>query len=95
MKQIDMFVEAEDRRLFAGVPSLRFFIDRLPSKAWLTPVDIATALPGNPKTATVYRWIDSGCFTYLDLGSGRTGKRRCVIERASFLSFIKKRINKI
>lgn len=91
-----MFVEAEDRRLFAGVKSagFQFVLSRLPSSPWLTPADIATALPGNPKTDVVYRWIDSGCFENMDIGSGKTGKRRCMIERTSFLNFIKRRINK-
>ena len=90
-----MFVDAEDRRLFAGVPSLQFVIGRLPSSPWLTPTDIASALPGNPKTDVVYRWIDAGLFEYMDIGSGTTGKRRCMIERISFLSFLKSRINRI
>lgn len=97
MKQIDMFVEAEDRRLLAGVKSVgfQFVVNRLPSTPWLTPADIATALPGNPKTDTVYRWIDAGAFEYIDIGSGRSGKRRCMIERSSFLRFLKGRINRI
>ena len=93
MKQPDMFVDAEDRRLFSGVRSLQFIISRLPSKPMLAPVDIATAL--DTKVDTVYRWIDSGYFEYMDIGSGEGGKRRYRIERISFLSFLKSRINRI
>ena len=35
-EQIDLFVDAEDRRLFSGVRSLQFFISRLPSKPMLS-----------------------------------------------------------
>lgn len=93
MMQPDMFVDAEDRRLFAGVRSLEFVISRLPSKPMLTPVDIASAL--DTKVDTVYRWIDSGCFEYMDIGSGEAGKRRYRIERIGFLNFLKSRINRI
>ena len=64
MQQVDMFVDAEDRRLFAGVKSLEFVIARLPSSPMLSPVDIATAL--DTKADTVYRWIDAGLFEYID-----------------------------
>ena len=99
MTQPDMFVEAADRQLFAGIRSLQFVISRLPSKPMLTPVDIATAL--DTKVDTVYRWIDSGCFEYMDIGSSskttedEKKKRRYRIERISFLSFLKSRINRI
>ena len=93
MRQVDMFVDAEDRRLFAGVKSLEFVIARLPSSPMLSPVDIATAL--DTKADTVYRWIDSGLFEYIDISSGSKGKRRCRIERTSFLSFLKARVNRI
>ena len=91
MKQVDMFVEAEDRQLFSGIRSLEFVISRLPSRPMLAPVDIATAL--DTKVDTVYRWIDSGSFEYMDIGSGEAGKRRYRIERVSFLNFLKSRIN--
>ena len=93
MRQIDMFVDAEDRRLFAGVRSLEVVISHLPSAPFLTAADIATAL--NTKVDTVYRWIDSGRFEVMDLGSGETGKPRYKIERISFLNFLKSRINRI
>ena len=95
MKQPDMFVDAEDRRLFAGIQSLQYVINRLPSDPWLKPSDIAVALPGNPKPDTVYRWIDSGKFEYMDLGSGVAGKPRYMVDRISFLNFLKSRINRI
>lgn len=93
MRQIDMFVEAEDRRLFEGIRSVELVISRLPSAPMLKPVDIASAL--DTKVDTVYRWIDSGAFEYLDIGSGRTGKPRYRIERTSFLTFLKSRVNRI
>lgn len=92
-KQIDLFVDAEDRRLFSGCKSLQFVISRLPSKTMLSPTDIALAL--DTKVDTVYRWIDAGKFEYIDIGSGDTGKPRWRIERVSFLSFLKSRVNKV
>lgn len=92
-EQIDLFVDAEDRRLFSGVRSLQFFISRLPSKPMLSPTDIALAL--DTKVDTVYRWIDAGKFEYIDIGSGATGKPRWRIERVSFLSFLKSRVNRV
>ena len=91
MRQVDMFVEAEDRRLFAGIRSLAYIISRLPSSPMLTPADIATAL--NTKVDTVYRWIDSGKFEFMDIGSGASGRPRFRIERTSFLTFLKGRIS--
>ena len=93
MRQIDMFVEAEDRRLFEGIRSVELVISRLPSAPMLKPVDIASAL--DTKVDTVYRWIDSGEFEYLDIGSGETGKPHYRIERTSFLTFLKSRVNRI
>lgn len=92
-EQIDLFVDAEDRRLFSGCKSLQFFISRLPSKTMLSPTDIALAL--DTKVDTVYRWIDAGKFEYIDIGSGATGKPRWRIERASFLSFLRSRVNRV
>lgn len=92
-EQIDLFVDAEDRRLFSGCKSLRFFISRLPSKTMLSPTDIALAL--DTKVDTVYRWIDAGKFEYIDIGSGATGKPRWRIERVSFLSFLRSRVNRV
>lgn len=92
-EQIDLFVDAEDRRLFSGCKSLKFFISRLPSKTMLSPTDIALAL--DTKVDTVYRWIDAGKFEYIDIGSGATGKPRWRIERVSFLSFLRSRINRV
>lgn len=92
-EQIDLFVDAEDRRLFSGCKSLQFFISRLPSKTMLSPTDIALAL--DTKVDTVYRWIDAGKFEYIDIGSGATGKPRWRIERVSFLSFLRSRINRV
>ena len=92
-KQIDLFVDAEDRRLFSGVRSLQFVISRLPSKTMLSPADIALAL--DTKVDTVYRWIDAGKFEYIDIGSGDTGKPRWRIERVSFLSFLGSRVNRV
>ena len=91
--QIDMFVDAEDRRLFSGIKSLQFIISRLPSKPMLSPTDIATAL--DTKVDTVYNWIAAGQFEYIDIGSGTTGKPRWRIERISFLSFLRSRVNKV
>lgn len=91
--QIDMFVDAEDRRLFSGVKSLQFIISRLPSKPMLSPTDIALAL--DTKVDTVYNWIEAGKFEYIDIGSGTTGKPRWRIERISFLSFLRSRVNKV
>ena len=91
--QPDMFVDAEDRRLFAGMASIELVIARLPSKPMLTPSDIATAL--DTKVDTVYRWIDAGAFEYIDIGSGEGGKRRYRIVRTSFLTFLKSRVNRI
>lgn len=92
-EQIDLFVDAEDRRLFSGCKSLKFFISRLPSKTMLSPTDIALAL--DTKVDTVYRWIDAGKFEYIDIGSGATGKPRWRIERVSFLSFLRSRVNRV
>ena len=92
-EQIDLFVDAEDRRLFSGCKSLQFFISRLPSKTMLSPMDIALAL--DTKVDTVYRWIESGKFEYIDIGSGATGKPRWRIERISFLLFLRSRVNKV
>ena len=44
MQQREMFVEAEDRRLFEGLRSVELVISRLPSAPLLKPVDIASAL---------------------------------------------------
>ena len=46
MKQIDMFVDAEDRALFARVKSqgLQIVAGRLPSKPLLSPSDVALAI---------------------------------------------------
>lgn len=92
-RQIDMFVDAEDRRLFSGVRSLQFVIARLPSKTMLSPTDIALAL--DTKVDTVYRWIEAGRFEYIDIGSGEAGKPRWRIERISFLSFLRSRTSTI
>jgi len=91
--EIDMFVDAEDRRLFAGVRSLEIVISRLPSKPYLTPTEIALAL--DTKSDSVYRWIESGRFEYMDIGSGGGGKPRYRIERSSFLLFLRGRVKKI
>lgn len=91
MRQVDMFVDAEDRRLFEGVRSLEIVIARLPSAPFLSPSDIACAL--NTKADTVYRWIDSGRFEVMDLGSGATGRPRYRIERVSFLRFLRGRVS--
>lgn len=93
MQQIDMFVEAKDRRLFSGIRSLELVISRLPSHPMLKVADIATAL--DTKCDTVYGWIDAGRFEYIDIGAGKTGKPRYLIERTSFLRFLKSRINRI
>lgn len=90
MKQPDMFVEAEDRRIFAAMPSLKAVADRLPSKPWLTPSDIATAL--DMVANVVYRWLDSGYFVAVDIGGGKNGKSRWRIQRSSFLRFIASRM---
>ena len=92
-EQIDIFVDADDRRLFSGCKILQFFISRLPSKTMLSPTDIALAL--DTKVDTVYRWIESGKFEYIDIGSGATGKPRWRIERVSFLSFLRSRVNRV
>ena len=88
MKQIDMFVDAEDRALFARVKSqgLQIVAERLPSKPLLSPSDVAVAI--DRKVDTVYRWIDSGLFEYINLGSGEKKKKRYSIVRASFLAFM-------
>ena len=95
MKQIDMFVDAEDRALFARVKSqgLKILSERLPSKPFLSVSDVATAI--DRKVDTVYRWIDSGLFEYLNLGSGVKKKKRYSIVRASFLDFMASRVNSI
>lgn len=95
MKQIDMFVDAEDRALFARVKSqgLQIVAGRLPSKPLLSPSDVALAI--DRKVDTVYRWIDSGLFEYMNLGSGAEGKPRYSIVRASFLKFMASRVNSI
>ena len=95
MKQIDMFVDAEDRALFARVKSqgLQIVAGRLPSKQILSPSDVALAI--DRKVDTVYRWIDSGLFEYMNLGSGAEGKPRYSIVRASFLEFMASRVNSI
>ena len=49
----------------------------------------------NIKADVVYRWIDSGLFEYVDLSSGPTGKPNYRIRRASFLEFLKNRVNRI
>ena len=94
MKQIDMFVDAEDRALFARVKSqgLQIVTGRLPSKPLLSPSDVAVAI--DRKVDTVYRWIDSGLFEY-NLGSGKKKKKRYSIVRASFLAFMASRVNSI
>ena len=76
MKQVDMFVDAEDRALFARVKSqgLQIVAERLPSKPLLSVSDVATAI--DRKVDTVYRWIDSGLFEYINLGSGEKNKKR-------------------
>ena len=95
MKQIDMFVDAEDRALFARVKSegLQIVAGRLPSKPLLSPSDVALAI--DRKVDKVYRWIDSGLFEYMNLGSGAEGKPRYSIVRASFLEFMASRVNSI
>ena len=95
MKQIDMVVDAEDRALFARVKSqgLQIVAGRLPSKPLLSPSDVALAI--DRKVDTVYRWIDSGLFEYMNLGSGAEGKPRYSIVRASFLEFMASRVNSI
>jgi hypothetical protein len=95
MKQIDMFVDAEDRALFARVKSqgLQKLAEHLPSAEFITPADIATAI--NRKADTVYRWIDSGLFEVFNLGSGPKKKPSYSIVRASFLEFMASRVNSI
>ena len=95
MKQADMFVDAEDRALFSRVKSqgLQIVAERLPSKPFLSVSDVATAI--DRKVDTVYRWIDSGLFEYMNLGSGAEGKPRYSIVRASFLEFMASRVNSI
>ncbi len=95
MKKIDMFVDAEDRALFARVKSqgLQIVAGRLPSKPLLSPSDVALAI--DRKVDTVYRWIDSGRFEYMNLGSGAEGKPRYSIVRASFMEFMASRVNSI
>ena len=91
MKQIDMFVDAEDRALFARVKSqgLQIVAERLPSKPLLSPSDVAVAI--DRKVDTVYRWL----FEYINLGSGEKNKKRYSIVRASFLAFMASRVNSI
>jgi len=108
MKQIDMFVEAEDRRLFAdlsevGVRMIKPFVDNLPSEPFITVSDIKLCFDrifsNNGKTfspSNVYRWLESGAILALPIQSGeKDEKKRHMILRSSFLDFIKARINKI
>ena len=92
-RQGDMFQDAETARVLGGITSLEIIASRLPSKPFVSPAEIASALDTNPDT--VYRWIDSGCFEYLDLGSGEAGKRRYKVNLTSFLTFLKSRVNRI
>lgn len=91
--QGDFFQDAETAQVLDGIRSLEIVASRLPSKPFVTPVEVALAL--DTKVDTVYRWIDSGLFEYLDLGSGEHGKRRYRINLTSFLTFLKSRINRI
>lgn len=92
-KQMDMFVASSDAEIVSGNLCLEQLVRDLPSKPWLTPPDVSSAL--DIKTDTIYRWIADGKFGYMDLGSGPDGKRRYKILRTSFLEFIKRRINRI
>ena len=101
--QPDMFIDAEDRKVFAGVTELKPFLDNLPQNPYITPGDICLCFDlifsNNGKkfsVSNVYRWIDSGAVTVLPVQSGEKGKkRRYMILRSSFLSFLKSRINRI
>ena len=101
--QPDMFIEAEDRKVFAGVTELKPFLDNLPQNPYITPGDICLCFDrifsNNGKSfsvSNVYRWIDSGAVTVLPVQSGEEGKkRRYMILRSSFLNFLKSRINAI
>ncbi len=92
-RQGDMFQDPETARVLGGIPSLEIIASRLPSKPFVSPAEIASAL--DTKADTVYRWIDSGEFEYIDLGSGEHGKRRYRINLTSFLTFLKGRVNRI
>ena len=93
-----MFVEAQDREIFAGIASLEALAAKLPSAEIITPADVASAFSAvtkrNFKIDNVYRWIEAGCFEYLDVGTG-TEKRRYQINRRSFFEFLKSRVNRI
>ena len=99
--QPDMFIEAEDRKVFAGVTELEPFIRNLPQEPYISPQDVCLCFDrifsNNGKSfsvSNVYRWIDSGAVTVLPVGSGKD-KQRYMILRSSFLSFLKSRINRI
>ncbi len=107
-KQIDMFVEAEDRKLFAdlseiGICMIQPFVDNLPSEPYITVSDIKLCFNNifsnsgkGFSESNVYRWLDAGLIHELPVQSGeKDEKKRHMIFRASFLSFIKSRINAI
>ncbi len=93
LQQLDLFAQAEDERICSGVRTLEIVAASLPSTPLVRVSDIAVAL--NIKADVVYRWIDSGQFEYVDLSSGPTGKPNYRIRRASFLEFLKNRVNRI
>ncbi len=92
-QQPDLFARADEVRICSGVRTLELVAAALPCTPLVRVSDIAVAL--NIKADVVYRWIDSGLFEYVDLGSGVTGKPNYRIQRASFLEFLKKRVNRI
>ncbi len=92
-QQPDLFADADEKRICGGVTTLEVVAAALPCTPLVRPSDIAVAL--NIKVDVVYRWIESGRFDYLDLGSGSTGKPNYRINRTSFLEFLKKRLNRI
>ena len=108
MKQLDMFVEAEDRKLIAdlsavGVRMLKPFIDNLPSEPYITVSDICLCFDkifsnsGNGfSSSNVYRWLDSGALLEVPIQSGNADKKkRHMILRWSFLDLMKNRMGMI
>ncbi len=88
--QRDFFIEAEDAIAVKDNAALEAIVKGLPQKALLRVFEIIQPTGPLPVSAeTVYRWIDMGAFTVMNMSSNKD-RNRYLIPRYSLLDFLGK-----
>ena len=91
-KQLDLFVDRDEKLLLKDYPSLKAVAELLPQKPYIKPWHITSVLPVCEDT--LYKWIWDFKFNYIDVGTGEK-VARYAIERDSFLKFLATRVNHV